>query len=165
MVFRFSKSVQSCCPHPIDMQHVVFILYSFSIRLGKERVLFFHEWIIHFIPLQQVKHIDKNILTLLAATIVSSSNLFVYCYYGKVASESYQRMADCLYSDSIWWEFPVEIQKYMLLMNVNMQRLLYYHGFEVAVLNLETFTTVRKYAREQSITYLQRITPFIFNFS
>lgn len=82
-------------------------------------------------------------MTLIAATMVSSSNLFIYCYYGKVATESYQKMADCLYTDCIWWERSIEIQKYMLLMNANMQRLLYFHGFEVAVLNLETFTAVR----------------------
>lgn len=88
-----------------------------------------------------MKHIDKNVLTILAATTVSSSNLFIYCYFGKLATESYQNMADCLY-ESNWWELPVELQKYFLLMNVNMQRLLFYHGFEVAVLNLETFSKV-----------------------
>lgn len=81
--------------------------------------------------------------------MVSSSNLFIYCYFGKVATESYQHMADCLYSDSNWWELSVELQKYMLLMNANMQRLLYYHGFEVAVLNLETFSSVSKRANKQ----------------
>lgn len=88
-----------------------------------------------------MEHLDKNVLTILAATTVSSSNLFIYCFFGKLATESYQKMADCLY-ESKWWELPVELQKYLLLMNMNMQRLLYYHGFEVAVLNLETFTRV-----------------------
>lgn len=88
-----------------------------------------------------MKHIDKNVMTILAAATVSSSNLFVYCYFGKVATESYQQMADCLYECN-WWELPVNLQKYTLLMNMNMQRLLYYHGFEVAVLNLETFSKV-----------------------
>lgn len=109
-----------------------------------------------------MKHIDKNVLTILAATTVSSSNLFIYCFFGKLATESYQKMADCLY-ESNWWELPVGLQKYFLLMNMNMQRwvvhssiyfeyfawkkylvdrLLFYHGFEVAVLNLETFSQV-----------------------
>lgn len=90
-----------------------------------------------------MKHIDKNILTILAATTVSSSNLFVYCYFGKLATESYEKMSDCLY-ETKWWELPIELQKYFLLMNINMQRPLCYHGFDVAVLNLETFTQVRK---------------------
>lgn len=88
-----------------------------------------------------MKHMDKNFLTILAATTVSSSNLFIYCYCGKLATESYQKMADLLY-ESNWWLLPVRLQRYFLLMNANMQRLLFYHGFEVAVLNLETFTQV-----------------------
>lgn len=68
-----------------------------------------------------------------------------------MATESYQQMADCLYSDANWWELSVELQKYMLLMNANMQRLLYYHGFDVAVLNLETFSAVSKLATKYLI--------------
>lgn len=94
-----------------------------------------------------MKHIDKNILTILAATTVSSSNLFIYCYFGKLATESYQKMADCLYDDNNWWLLPIELQKYFLLMNNNMQKLLFYHGFDVAVLNLETFSQVSKIIR------------------
>lgn len=53
---------------------------------------------------------------------VSLLILFMYCYFGKIASES-----------------SLEIANFMI---TNAQAQLYYHGFGVAFLNLETFTKV-----------------------
>lgn len=50
-------------------------------------------------------------------------------------------MADCLY-ESDWHELSVDLQQKVVLMIQNMQRPLFYTGFGVAVLNLETFTKV-----------------------
>lgn len=55
--------------------------------------------------------------------------------------ESFEKMPDCLY-DSNWHMRPIKHQKYFNFMIENMQIPLYYHGFNVAVLNLETFTQV-----------------------
>lgn len=79
--------------------------------------------------------------------LVSCSNLFFYCYFGKYATESYEKMADCLYESS-WAEHPIHVQKYFIVMIMNTQRPLYYHGFGIAVLNLETFTSVREFWNE-----------------
>ena len=67
--------------------------------------------------------------------------MFVYCYFGKIATESYSTMADSTYEIN-WHDLPVRHQKYVMIMIQNMQRPLYYHGFGVVVLNLETFTKV-----------------------
>lgn len=75
------------------------------------------------------------------ALMVSCSNLFVYCYFGKCATESFENMADILF-ESNWIEYPVNIQKYYIPMIQNTQRSLYYDGFGVAVLNLPTFVSV-----------------------
>lgn len=50
-------------------------------------------------------------------------------------------MADCLY-ESNWHETNVELKKYFLLMIENIQQPIYFHGSNIAVLNLETFTKV-----------------------
>lgn len=50
-------------------------------------------------------------------------------------------MADCLY-DTNWQKLPIRLQKYVVLMIGNAQKPLYYHGFGVALLNLETFNGV-----------------------
>lgn len=41
-----------------------------------------------------------------------------------------------------WQALPLKLQKYFVVMITNAQTPLYYHGFGVAVLNLETFTKV-----------------------
>lgn len=73
------------------------------------------------------------------------SNLFVYCFLEKLAFESFDKMPDCLY-DSNWQILSNTHKKYLILIIGNMQRPLYYTGFGVATLNLETFTQV-------SVTY------------
>lgn len=68
--------------------------------------------------------------------------LLGYCFYGKVATESYEGMAVDLY-DANWQDLPKKYQKYSVAMMANAQLPLYYHGFGVVLLNLQTFTTVR----------------------
>lgn len=68
--------------------------------------------------------------------------LFLFCYFGALATESFEEMADSLY-ESNWPELPVALQKYFIVMIGNMQRTLHYHGFEVASLDLNTFISVR----------------------
>lgn len=78
---------------------------------------------------------------MVGAVGMSASNLFLYCYYGKLTTNSFVEMSHGLY-ESNWVELPVNLQKYYILMLANIQIPLYYHGFGVAVLNLETFTKV-----------------------
>lgn len=80
------------------------------------------------------------------AITVSMANLFLYCYFGKMATDSYLKMTKSLY-ESNWIDHPVQLQKYLILMIGNMQRPLYYHGFGIAKLNLETYTTVSHFIR------------------
>lgn len=75
------------------------------------------------------------------ALALSLSNLFVYCFLGKFANECFDDMSDLLY-DSNWYRLPDAYQKYLIIIIANMQRPLYYTGFGVAILHLETFTNV-----------------------
>lgn len=99
----------------------------------------FLKWTFFF---QQSKRIDFDICILAEVVSVSVFNLFIYCYLGRVATESFLKMSECSY-ESNWQRLPVKLQKYFIVMIANMQQPLYYHGFSVAVLNLETFNKVR----------------------
>lgn len=88
-----------------------------------------------------MKHLDYYIFVASIAIFISMANLFLFCYFGTMATESYERMAYCLYESS-WIECPVHLQKYFIMMIRDMQQSLHYHGFGIVVLNLETFTTV-----------------------
>lgn len=60
-----------------------------------------------------------------------------------MASNSFERMANFVY-DVNWYSLSLEKQKYFILMLLHAQRSLYFHGYGIAVLNLETFCTVSK---------------------
>lgn len=90
-----------------------------------------------------MKHVDFEFFVLMNDFLVGTVNLFVYCYFGKLATESYEKMAECLY-ESNWHEKSYHLQKKILLMIENIQEPVVYHGFGVAVLNLSTFVKVRR---------------------
>lgn len=77
----------------------------------------------------------------LASALASGSILFLYCYYGKLATDCYGDMSDCYYKCN-WYNLPVKLQTYFIMMIMNAQRPLDYDGFSVAFLNLQTYTNV-----------------------
>lgn len=86
---------------------------------------------------------DSSVAVILLASSSSLSNLFIYCYFGKLATESFEQMSDCLYYDFVWHNLPNKLQKYLVVMIANMQKPIFYRGFHFAVLNLNTFIQVR----------------------
>ena len=71
-------------------------------------------------------------------------NLFLYCFFGKMVTDMFSQISEYLY-ESNWYELPIELQKNFILAIQNAQLPLQYNGFEVAVLNLETFCAVRNF--------------------
>lgn len=69
-------------------------------------------------------------------------NLFIYCYFGKISTDSFANMSDFVYLKMEWHILPSKLQKYVVLMIGNMSRPLFYHGFQVAVVDLSTFIRV-----------------------
>lgn len=80
-------------------------------------------------------------ITNLEVAMAALLTLFALCFFGKLATESYEEMADDLY-EANWQLLPTRLQKHFIIMMANMQRPLYYHGLDVATLDLETFTQV-----------------------
>lgn len=78
---------------------------------------------------------------LLIAIMIGVSTLYLYCYFGKLATDSFMMMTDCLF-ESNWQNLSVHLQKYFILMIANAKRPFFYHGSKIATLNLETFTVV-----------------------
>lgn len=86
-----------------------------------------------------------SLLDYIMMLLASLSNLFLYCYFGKQATESFNKMTDALY-DSKWLDFAPKERKYFVIAITNTQRPLYYHGFKIMVLDLESFTNVRHFS-------------------
>lgn len=77
-------------------------------------------------------------------------NLFLYCFFSKLAAESFEKFAECLY-ECEWHGLPNDLLKYFMVMIANTQKPMFYHGFGVAILNLETFSKVRCYWWEKKL--------------
>lgn len=80
-------------------------------------------------------------VVLVMAVFVAMTNLFLYCYFGEMASECYVGMAKTLY-ESNYFALPIHLQKRILFITLNMQQPIYYHGSKISVLNLPTFAAV-----------------------
>lgn len=93
-----------------------------------------------------------NIGVLFACVIVSGSNLFLYCHFGSRSTQTSLAYANLIY-DSEWFQLPTELQKFIIVMIANAQRPLFYHGFGVARLNLDTFC---------SVNFLSYLTFFVY---
>lgn len=91
---------------------------------------------------QQIHDPDVFLIVLLLASSLTVTYLFLYCYFGKVSAGSFEKMADCVY-DMNWQKLPVRWQRYIILMIESMQKPLYYYGFKMIKLELNTFIKVR----------------------
>lgn len=94
----------------------------------------------------------------------SVASIFLYCFFGKLATESYLAMADSLYETN-WFKLSNSMQKMFLLMIEQSQRPIYYHGFGLVIMNLETFTKVRNFRCVETLTrkFISWIFLFYFN--
>lgn len=90
---------------------------------------------------QQVQNVDFDVVFLLLVASVGVLDLFLYCFFGKLTVESYEKIADCLF-ESDWQDCHTELQKFLIVMIGNAQRPIFYNGFGFTVLNLETFCRV-----------------------
>lgn len=148
----FYRSIQLFYTVSIDFPHSWSRLHTFHAWYGnflssKNFVRFFAVSLFwnesSFSPFQQLRHFGFDILIDVLGFFTCSSSPFVYCYFGKNSTDCYANMADRLYEIN-WQHIPIDLQKYFILIIGNMQRPLFYHGFQIFVVNLETFQQVRK---------------------
>lgn len=92
---------------------------------------------------QALQHIDIQFFLLFGGGAIGLMNLYVYCYYGKMATVELEAYADCIYNTQ-WYRKPLEIQKSFVVVIAHTQRPLFYHGFGAINLNMETFLRLLK---------------------
>lgn len=91
-----------------------------------------------------MQHPDMNLYMITVSTTGSGSVLFLNCYFGEKAANSYLDMAQHFYMMSAWYKLPIDLQRYYVLMMANAQRPTYYDGLGIAYLNIPTFGRVRQ---------------------
>lgn len=73
--------------------------------------------------------------------LTSAGNIFLYCYVGSHTTTTFLRFSDIPY-ESLWYKFPVDLQKYLHLIIANAQRPRAFDGYAIMDLNLVTFVKV-----------------------
>lgn len=115
-------------------------IFIFMFSNSNDSTLFINNFAI-LLSSQVMKHADLSITMVLPTATITAVTLFFYCYFAVSATNSFLRMADCLYECN-WYEVPVDLQKAFIVMIQNIHQPIYYHGFGIVFLNLETFTKV-----------------------
>lgn len=70
-------------------------------------------------------------------------NIILLCYFGEIATESYERMADCWF-EANWLSLTIKQRKNFIVIIACAQTPLRYNGSGLAVLNLETLRKVSR---------------------
>lgn len=91
-----------------------------------------------------MQHSDFKLLQPLISLAVGTGSLYLFCNFGKLATQSFQQMSDCVYNSN-WQQFDIDLKKWMIFMIKNAQKPLHFHGYGMLILNLETFTQVNYY--------------------
>lgn len=73
--------------------------------------------------------------------MTSAGNIFLYCYVGTFTTVKFLRFSDVAY-ESLWYKFPIELQKYLRLIIADAQRPRAFDGFGFMDLNLVSFVKV-----------------------
>lgn len=152
LVFSDFRSLQSTHCDPTHLQHAFIGQCCLSFRFGKyvqahcylkdsEMSLLSYGCPEFLFLLQQLQHPSFSICVLLIVVSVGLGNLFLFCFFGTLGTESFERMADYLY-ESNWFEMPIRLQKNIIMMIQNAQKPIYYHGFGMAILQMGTFSNV-----------------------
>lgn len=88
---------------------------------------------------QAFHHIDLQFFLMLGGCAIGLLNLYVYCYYGKMATVELEAYADHIYNTQ-WYRKRLNIQKSYIVIIQYTQRPVFYHGFDIIDLNMETFS-------------------------
>lgn len=88
-----------------------------------------------------IQTLSIDVFLMSVAIFISSANLFIYCFAACKSTDQYLKLADLLY-ESTWPELPIDLQKIIVLMILEAQKPIYYHGLYLLELRLGTFMKV-----------------------
>lgn len=86
-------------------------------------------------------HLNFDATMILLIVVIENSIMFLLCFFGKIATDSFAEMGDISYGAD-WQNLSPALQRYFIVIIANAQQPLYYDGFGVAILNLEMFQRV-----------------------
>lgn len=97
---------------------------------------------------------------------MGTANLFVWCFFGKMATDSYAKIADHLY-ESNWPDLLIEFERYIIIMIANASQPQIYDGYGIATLDLKTFSKVKEFDQINMMGLIRQLMVYlqIYSFS
>lgn len=92
---------------------------------------------------QKLKDFDADAIMVIGVATTNILWIYLHCYLGKSVTERYDALPDHLFH-SRWYTLPIELQMYFILLLVNTQEPLYFHGLGMYILNMGTFSAVSR---------------------
>lgn len=105
--------------------------------------------------MQTATQLDILLIQIIDGLGIIVANIFVYCYFGNLVTIKLAEIADASYS-MLWYKYPLQQQKYVILLLVRAQRPFYLTGYFRTSCTLERFTGVSisdLIAREQKFWF------------
>lgn len=99
--------------------------------------------------MQELNTLDPHIVLVMISASLSVGCVFMFCMVGSYTMDNFLRFAGISY-ESLWYKFPIDLQKYLQMFIVDGHRLVVFRGLDIIDLNLMTYSRVcRKSARRQ----------------
>lgn len=92
--------------------------------------------------LQVIKAGSINIVFLILVVLMSTGSVFFYCFIGTFTTSQFFNFGDITY-ESLWYKFPVPLQKFLPMIIENAHIPCIYSGYNIIDLNLMTFAKVK----------------------
>lgn len=103
---------------------------------------------------QVIKYADIGIFVASMSIIMSTGNIFLYCYVGSSTTDFFHRYADVSF-ESVWYKFPTKLQQYLRLIIADGHRARIFTGLGIIDLNLILFTRVMISMRESHASHVE----------
>lgn len=79
----------------------------------------------------------QSIMTTTAIVLI----IFIFCYYGNMVTWECNSIPISAY-ETLWYLYPIHLQKHIILILQRSQRPFYFTGFEMTTCSLQSFTNV-----------------------
>lgn len=92
-----------------------------------------------------ISNSDWNLIFFILVVGICFGTIFVYSFTGSLATNAFEQCSIDAY-DVIWYRFPVQYQKYMIIILMESQKPQRFHGYQFAYINFETCMKIMRTA-------------------
>lgn len=89
-----------------------------------------------------MEHIDPDVIAMMGGATLGIVMLFVYCFFGQFVSDNCLKFNDHI-CEVRWYQFPLPIQKLIIVVSANAQENLAFESLNVVKLSLDFFAKVK----------------------